>query len=80
AVGATLIEVPIWAWHWACPHDPRLPWHRARKFILSPEQLASKRSAIAAHVSQLETDGERAPVLNETTLQRLLQPFELVFL
>lgn len=79
-VGATLIEVPIWAWHWARPHDPRLPWRRARKLILSPEQLASKRSAIAAHASQLEVDGERAPVLNETTLQRLLQPFELVFL
>lgn len=78
--GAQLIEVPIWAWHWARPDDPRLPWRRARKLALGPQQLARKRAAIAAHVSQLEADGEQPPVLSETTLQRLLQPFELVFL
>lgn len=79
-MGAHLIEVPIWAWHWARPDDPRLPWRRARKVALSPQQLALKRAAIAAHASQLQADGEQPPVLSETTLQRLLQPFELVFL
>ena len=28
-VGATLLEMPISAWHWARPGDPRLPWARA---------------------------------------------------
>jgi LmbE family N-acetylglucosaminyl deacetylase len=79
-VGAQLIEVPIWAWHWARPDDPRLPWRRARKLALSPQQLARKRAAIAAHASQLHADGEQPPVLSQTTLQRLLQPFELLFL
>lgn len=79
-VGARLIEVPIWAWHWAQPDDPRLPWRRARKVALGPPQLARKHAAIAAHASQLGADGERPPVLGEITLQRLLQPFELMFL
>ena len=51
-----------------------------RKLALSPQQLARKRAAIAAHASQLHADGEQPPVLSQTTLQRLLQPFELLFL
>lgn len=80
--GATLLEAPVWAWHWAQPHDPRLPWARARKFMLSEPVLARKRQAIAEHVTQLLPDAstQAAPVLNDLTLARLLQPFELVFL
>ena len=49
---------------------------------LSDEQLRRKREAIGAHLSQLEKDPSTgAPaVLNPQTLERLLQPFELVFL
>lgn len=80
--GATLVEIPVWAWHWAEPNDPRIPWEQARKFWLSDEQLRRKREAIGAHLSQLENDPSTgAPaVLNPQTLERLLQPFELVFL
>ena len=80
--GATLVEIPVWAWHWAEPNDPRIPWQQARKFWLSDEQLQRKRKAIGAHLSQLESDpGTGAPpVLSQLTLERLLQPFELVFL
>lgn len=76
---AKLIEAPVWAWHWASPDDPRLPWERARKVALAPPVLQRKRQAIAAHASQLRPDDERPPVLGSDTLQRLLQPFELVF-
>jgi LmbE family N-acetylglucosaminyl deacetylase len=80
--GATLVEIPVWAWHWAEPNDPRIPWEQARKFWLSDEQLQRKRKAIGAHLSQLQNDPSTgAPaVLSESTLERLLQPFELVFL
>jgi LmbE family N-acetylglucosaminyl deacetylase len=42
--------------------------------------LARKRQAIAAHASQVSRDGQTPAVLSGETLERLLQPFELVFL
>ncbi|MCW2271213.1 1D-myo-inositol 2-acetamido-2-deoxy-alpha-D-glucopyranoside deacetylase [compost metagenome] len=78
-VGAQLLEVPIWAWHWARPNDPRLPWPRAHKLFLDPGVRVLKQQAIAAHTSQLLADGDTPAVLLPTTLVRLLQPFELVF-
>lgn len=74
-----LLEVPVWAWHWATPEDERLPWHRARRLALNEDAQARKRQAIAAHASQVNEDGGRAPVLPAATLECLLQPFELVF-
>ena len=71
-----LIEVPVWAWHWARPDDARIPWARAHKYLLDPQVLAQKRQAIAAHVSQVSPPA----VLSRETLERLMQPFELVFL
>lgn len=78
---ATLLEVPVWAWHWAHPEDPRLPWGRAYKLLLDEDQLARKREAIRAHASQLHGDPTTGapPVLDRATLERLLQPFELIF-
>lgn len=80
--GATLVEIPVWAWHWAEPNDPRIPWERARKLLLSDAQLQRKCRAIEAHASQLHDDPSTGapPVLSPATLERLLQPFELVFL
>lgn len=82
AVGARLVEVPIWAWHWADPEDPRLPWQRARKLVLDEGMLARKREAMQAHASQLEGDPDihLPPVLDVHALERLLRPFEVFFL
>lgn len=81
-VGAQFIEIPIWAWHWASPEDERLPWERARKLLLDPTSLARKRDAVQAFASQLQGDPGigLAPVLPTWAQERLLQPFELVFL
>lgn len=81
-VGAQVVEIPVWAWHWARPEDERLPWQRARRFPLSAEHLARKRAAIEAHHSQLAPDPSTGapPVLSAEALSRWLQPFELVFL
>ena len=75
-----LLEVPVWAWHWAEPEDARLPWLRARRLKLDKDSLRHKCHAIAAHNSQLKGDGGRPPVLSTAFLQCLLQPFELVFI
>lgn len=75
-----LAEVPVWAWHWAQPDDPRLPWPRAHRLQLDEGQVGRKRKAIAAHASQFEPDGCNPPVLRPDLLDCLLQPFELVFL
>lgn len=79
--GAQLIEAPVWAWHWAAPEDPRLPWARACKWMLDEQQLARKRLAVAAHVSQWQSDPttQAGAVLDKATLARLLQPYELFF-
>lgn len=82
ATGARLHEVPIWAWHWASPEDERLPWDRARKIPLDPATIARKRHAAHAFASQLEGDPRIGlpPVLAADVLERLMQPFEVVFL
>jgi len=82
AAGARLVEVPIWAWHWAGPEDPRLPWQRARKLVIDEAMLARKRQAMQAHASQLEGDPDihLPPVLDAHALERLLRPFEVFFL
>ncbi|QXI56656.1 PIG-L family deacetylase [Pseudomonas sp. OE 28.3] len=81
AVGATLYELPVWTWHWATPEDSQVPWQRARKIALTPEAVARKRHAIHAFASQLEGDPQvgLAPVLAPYVVERLLQPFEVVF-
>lgn len=82
AVGAGLNEVPIWAWHWAAPEDERLPWERARKVLLDPMTIARKRHAAHAFASQLQGDPliGLPPILPAGVLERLLQPFEVIFI
>ncbi|MBT2372951.1 PIG-L deacetylase family protein [Pseudomonas fluorescens] len=81
AVGATLLELPVWTWHWATPEDSQIPWYRARKIPLTTDVVARKRHAIHAFASQLEGDPQIGlpPVLAPYVLERLLQPFEVVF-
>jgi len=81
-VGATLHELPVWTWHWASPEDSLVPWQRARKILLPPAVVARKRHAVHAFASQLEGDPHIGlpPVLAPYVLDRLLQPFEVVFL
>ncbi|MDM0019346.1 PIG-L deacetylase family protein [Variovorax saccharolyticus] len=79
--GARLVEVPVWAWHWAAPGDPRLPWARARRLSLDTDASRRKRCAVQAFASQLEADAStgRAAVLRPTTVERAARPFEVVF-
>ncbi|RZI96637.1 MAG: PIG-L family deacetylase [Variovorax sp.] len=81
AAGARLVEVPVWAWHWAVPEDARLPWHRARRLALDPEAAERKREAVQCFTSQLNPDPSTGagPILRSTTVARAARPFEIFF-
>ena len=55
---------------------------RARKLCLSAHAVARKRYAAHAFTSQLQTDPSTGlgPILAPLVLERLLQPFEVVFM
>lgn len=79
--GAQLIEMPVWAWHWARPGDPRLPWSRACRLPLSPDVEQRKRLAVAAFTSQTRPDptSRSGCVLPPSALARVLRPYEVFF-
>ncbi|MDM0014621.1 PIG-L family deacetylase [Variovorax sp. J22P168] len=79
--GARLVEVPVWAWHWAVPGDARLPWTRARRLALDADGVRRKREAVQAFTSQLEPDASTgsAPILRASTVERAARPFEVFF-
>lgn len=80
-VGVRLVEVPVWAWHWAVPGDARLPWGRALRLRLDADAARAKREAVNAFTSQLESDPSTGagPILRGTTVQRAQRPFEVFF-
>jgi len=75
----TCYQVLIWAWHWAKPGDSRIPWHKAWRFDLSELQAQRKSYAMRCFSSQIYADPTTAtaPILSDTTLTRLSQPFEV---
>ncbi len=79
--GATLVEVPVWAWHWAHADDARLPWPRALRIPLDEDAVARKKAAVQAFTSQLAPDPSTGagPILRSTTVERAARNFEVVF-
>jgi LmbE family N-acetylglucosaminyl deacetylase/SAM-dependent methyltransferase len=79
---ATLLEYPIWMWHWARPGDNRVPWGSAVAAELTTPARAAKRRAIGLHVSQVVGvgSGERdGPVLSPEFLANFTYGRELFF-
>lgn len=71
--GATLLEYPVWMWHWAVPGDPAVPWHQAHSVPVSGRALERKRQAAQCFRSQFVPGAADAPpVLPPFVLQRLL--------
>ena len=53
-----LLPYPLWAWHWAEPDDPRVPWDARRAACrCPPTALRRKRAALACYPSQTEPLG-----------------------
>lgn len=79
--GAVLLEYPIWAWHWAVPDDPRVPWRTASRIDLELAAREAKAAAIAAFPSQIAPLGPEpadAAILPPHVLARFSRPFEVV--
>ena len=55
AVGAELLQYPIWLWHWGTPAD--LPWGRVAALEGTPSTLERKAAALTEHRSQVESLG-----------------------
>ena len=79
--GARLYELPIWAWHWTAREGSMIPWQRARKVRLDTWSVARKLHAAHAYASQLAGDPEigLAPMLAQVLLERMREPYEIVF-
>jgi LmbE family N-acetylglucosaminyl deacetylase len=79
--GAQLVEVPVWAWNWARPGDPRLPWRQAFRLPLDNDARRRKCFALQAFTSQLLPDASTGtpPVLDADMLSRAARPFEVMF-
>jgi LmbE family N-acetylglucosaminyl deacetylase/SAM-dependent methyltransferase len=64
---ATLLEYPIWMWHWATPDDVAVPWARLSAVSLSHASVNAKSDAMTHYVSQVHGLGDSpadAPVLS----------------
>lgn len=81
-VGARLHELPIWAWHWPAREAINIPWRQARKIRLDTWSVARKLHAAHAYASQLAGDPEIGllPMMAQVLLERMREPYEIVFL
>ncbi len=80
-VARRVLEYPIWAWHWARPGDPRVPWARATRVLLPPDAHAAKQAAVSCFVSQVTPIGPGAadgPVLPPGVLAHFARDHEVL--
>ncbi|KAA0920018.1 PIG-L family deacetylase [Dietzia sp. ANT_WB102] len=81
--GARLAEYPVWTWHWAAPADPRVPWHRRHRVVLTAAELAAKHTAVSEFRTQIaplsDQPGDEA-ILPDWILDRLITREETIFL
>jgi LmbE family N-acetylglucosaminyl deacetylase len=78
---ATLLEYPIWMWHWAQPDDADVPWATMRRPAVDAVCSARKRDAAQVFRSQLTPHEPGAdPILPPFVMQRLMAVGEAVFL
>jgi LmbE family N-acetylglucosaminyl deacetylase/2-polyprenyl-3-methyl-5-hydroxy-6-metoxy-1,4-benzoquinol methylase len=76
--GARLLEYPVWMWHWSSPDTAA--WSSMCRLSLSPDVMAAKQQALAAHRSQvvgLSAAAGDERVLGEDVLAHFLGAQEL---
>ncbi|MEO7886997.1 MAG: PIG-L deacetylase family protein [Polaromonas sp.] len=78
--GCSLLEAPVWMWHWASPDDVRIPWSRLVALGLPESARKAKQDALSRHQSQLEERGEgQGPVLVPSIMERAARSQEYFF-
>lgn len=77
---ATLVEYPVWFWHWAAPDDPTHPWPSMRRFDLGADEIGARRRSMSEHASQVaalsDQPGDEA-LLGPEMLAHFDRPFEV---
>ncbi|MDJ0314896.1 PIG-L family deacetylase [Arthrobacter sp. H35-D1] len=68
ATGSTLLEYPIWWWHWGSPTHNDMAWPALRKFEMDETEQDVKGSAVSSHASQV------APLSDAVGDETLLSP------
>jgi LmbE family N-acetylglucosaminyl deacetylase len=76
ACASEVWHFPIWAWHWARPADPDVPWDRAAQVPLPPEVAERKQAAIDCFTSQVEGPD---PILKPGVLAHFTRGKEVLF-
>jgi LmbE family N-acetylglucosaminyl deacetylase len=77
---ATLLEFPVWMWHWARPDDADVPWHRMSTSPVDRAAMARKRRASTAFRSQYSPyEQGMAATLPPFVIQRLFAVGEVAF-
>ena len=64
--GSPLLQYLVWAWHWAQPDDPAIPWRLCARLSMSRAMADRKRWSAQAFGSQLRvsaTTPRSEPVL-----------------
>jgi LmbE family N-acetylglucosaminyl deacetylase len=78
--GAAVLEYLVWAWHWATPDSPVVPWSKCRRFDLDSVQTARKvwaTNAFTSQISRRDSEAQQGPVLTDAVLLRFRRPFEV---
>lgn len=80
ARSATLVEYPVWFWHWAVPDDPTHRWSSMRRFDLDADDMDARRRSMSEHASQVaplsDQSGDEA-LLGPEMLAHFDRPFEV---
>lgn len=77
--GATLLEAPVWMWHWARPGHPAIDFQKLTAMPLSTNARERKWQALQCHQSQLTAHAGAPPIVDEALQQRARWPFECFF-
>jgi LmbE family N-acetylglucosaminyl deacetylase len=80
-VAAAVLEYPVWAWHWAEPDDPRVPWSQVRRIELDSDTLVRKAAAVGCFRTQVAAIGPApadAAVLPDRVLAHFRRDHEVV--
>lgn len=76
--GASVLEYPVWAWHWLQPEALQSMWEAPRLLDIHPVH-AAKQQAIACFRTQTGAvpDLHADPILPPHVLQRFARPYEV---
>jgi LmbE family N-acetylglucosaminyl deacetylase len=74
--GCTLVEYPVWMWHWAHPQHPDVPWEHLVTVPLHEGARATKRAALSRYRSQFEAVDGSEPIIHEGMASHFLRHFE----